>query len=75
MLTGSRLGASFVVLVVGAIYAMRRNAGRRAPLSIGIYSLTITAVAYLPGAALGWWLLDRGTSTASTWRRRPASSR
>jgi Na+/phosphate symporter len=60
MLTGSRLGASFVVLVVGAIYAMRRNAGRRAPLSIGVYSLTITAVAYLPGAAVGWWLLTRG---------------
>ena len=60
MLTGSRLGASFVVLVVGAIYALRRNAGRRAPLSIGVYALTITAVAYLPGAAIGWWLLDRG---------------
>jgi solute carrier family 34 (sodium-dependent phosphate cotransporter) len=60
MLTGSRLGASFVVLVVGIIYALRRSAGRRAPLSIGVYSLTITAVAYLPGAAIGWWLLTRG---------------
>ena len=60
MLTGSRLGASFVVLVVGVVYAARRDAGRRAPLSIGVYSLTITAVAYLPGAALGWWLLTRG---------------
>lgn len=60
MLTGSRLGASFIVLVVGVIYALRRNAGRRAPLSIGIYSLSITAVAYLPGAALGWWLLTDG---------------
>ena len=60
MLTGSRLGASFVVLVVGVIYALRRDAGRRAPLSIGVYALTITAVAYLPGAAVGWWLLTRG---------------
>jgi solute carrier family 34 (sodium-dependent phosphate cotransporter) len=59
MLTGSRLGASFVVLVVGVIYALRRDAGRRAPLSIGVYSLSITAVAYLPGAAFGWWLLTR----------------
>jgi sodium-dependent phosphate cotransporter len=59
MLTGSRLGASFVVLVVGVIYAWRREAGRRAPLSIGVYALTITAVAYLPGAAVGWWLLTR----------------
>jgi hypothetical protein len=60
MLTGSRLGASFVVLVVGVVYAMRRSAGRKAPLSIGVYSLTITVVAYLPGAALGWWLLTAG---------------
>lgn len=60
MLTGSRLGASFVVLVVGVVYALRRNAGKRAPLSIGVYSLSITALAYLPGAALGWWLLQRG---------------
>jgi hypothetical protein len=60
MLTGSRLGASFVVLLVGFVYAMRRSAGRNAPLSIGIYSLSITAVAYLPGAALGWWLLTEG---------------
>ena len=60
MLTGSRLGASFVVLVVGVIYALRRDAGRRAPLSIGVYALSITAVAYLPGAALGWWLLTQG---------------
>ena len=60
MLTGSRLGASFVVLVVGVVYAARRSAGRKAPLSIGVYSLTITAVAYLPGAALGWRLLTSG---------------
>ena len=60
MLTGSRLGASFVVLVVGVIYALRRDAGRKAPLSIGVYALTITVVAYLPGALLGWWLLTQG---------------
>ncbi|MDQ3293268.1 MAG: hypothetical protein M3527_02270, partial [Actinomycetota bacterium] len=60
MLTGSRLGASFVVLVVGVVYALRRNAGRRAPLSIGVYALAVTAFAYLPGAALGWWLLTEG---------------
>ena len=62
MLTGSRLGASFVVLVVGAIYAMRQRGqkSRRAPLSIGILSLTMTMVAYLPGALLGWLLLTGG---------------
>src|SRR3546814_19855517 len=35
MLTGTRLGASFVVLLVGVGYAMRRRAGGRAPLWLG----------------------------------------
>lgn len=63
MLTGSRLGAAFVVLVVGVIYAVRRRegSGRRAPMSIGILSLVMTAFAYLPGAVVGYLLLDRGT--------------
>jgi sodium-dependent phosphate cotransporter len=62
MLTGSRLGAAFVVLVVGTIYAIRNtgSAGRRAPISIGILSLTMTTVAYVPGAVIGFLLLDRG---------------
>jgi Na+/phosphate symporter len=62
MLTGSRLGAAFVVLVVGVVYAVRRrgSGGRRAPISIGILSLLMTAVVYLPGAALGFLLLERG---------------
>ena len=62
MLTGSRLGASFVVLVVGFIYALRRTGGesRRAPMSIGVLSLTMTMVAYLPGALIGWLLLTGG---------------
>ncbi len=61
MLTGSRLGASFVVLVVGFIYALRRRGGRRAPLSIGILSLTMTVIAYVPGALLGLLLLRSGS--------------
>ncbi len=64
MLTGSRLGASFVVLVVGFIYALRKTGesgkSRRAPMSIGVLSLTMTLVAYLPGALLGWLLLTGG---------------
>jgi Na+/phosphate symporter len=62
MLTGSRLGASFVVLVVGFIYALRHkgSGGRRAPVSIGILSLTMTVFAYLPGALVGWLLLRGG---------------
>ncbi|QYG95082.1 hypothetical protein HC251_23385 [Iamia sp. SCSIO 61187] len=63
MLTGSRLGAAFVVLVVGVVYAVRAKGqgSRRAPVSIGVLSLLMTAVVYVPGAVLGWVLLDRGT--------------
>ncbi|MFP5318993.1 MAG: hypothetical protein ACLGI2_11960 [Acidimicrobiia bacterium] len=62
MLAGSRLGAAFVVLVVGMIYAVRRmgTSGRRAPISIGILSLTMTMVVYVPGAIAGYLLLDGG---------------
>jgi Na+/phosphate symporter len=64
MLTGSRLGASFVVLAVGAIYTVRKSrrgdADPKAPLSIGILSFTMTAVAYLPGALIGLVVLQAG---------------
>jgi sodium-dependent phosphate cotransporter len=64
MLTGSRLGASFVVLAVGAIYTVRKTRkgddDPKAPLSIGILSFTMTAVAYLPGALLGLLVLRAG---------------
>jgi solute carrier family 34 (sodium-dependent phosphate cotransporter) len=64
MLTGSRLGASFVVLVVGFIYTLRKTGAsgktRRAPMSIGVLSLSMTMVAYLPGALIGWLLLTGG---------------
>ncbi|MDP9071202.1 MAG: hypothetical protein M3N68_07930 [Actinomycetota bacterium] len=62
MLTGSRLGAAFVVLVVGVVYAVRRigDSGRRAPISIGILSLLMTAVVYVPAAVVGYVLLEEG---------------
>jgi len=62
MLTGSRLGAAFVVLVVGVVYSLRSKGqgSRRAPVSIGVLSLMMTAVVYVPGALVGWLLLDRG---------------
>lgn len=62
MLTGSRLGAAFVVLVVGTIYALRNNGttGRRAPISIGVLSLLMTMITYVPAAIVGYLLLDRG---------------
>ncbi|MGH3319870.1 MAG: hypothetical protein ACRDN9_06745 [Streptosporangiaceae bacterium] len=62
MITGSRLGAAFVVLVAGTIYALRHTArgGRRPPLSIGVVALFVTAVAYVPAAAIGFGLLKVG---------------
>lgn len=62
MLTGSRLGAAFVVVVVGVAYSLRSKGqgSRRAPISIGVLSLMMTAVVYVPGAVAGWFLLDRG---------------
>ena len=63
MLAGSRLGAAFVVLVVGVVYALRHNEGkaRRAPISIGILSLLMTAAVYLPAAVVGFFILESGT--------------
>ncbi|HEY7523101.1 MAG TPA: hypothetical protein VH720_05515 [Candidatus Limnocylindrales bacterium] len=61
MVVGSRLGAAFVVLVVGVLYALRGSStGRRAPISIGILALSMTAIAYVPGGLIGLGVLDSG---------------
>jgi solute carrier family 34 (sodium-dependent phosphate cotransporter) len=58
MLTGSRLGAAFVVLVVAVVFALRAGeGGRRAPLSTAVLALSATAVVYVPAAFLGAALL------------------
>ena len=58
MVTGSRLGAAFVVLVVAMIYALRGGRGKRmAPVSTAIIALATTAVVYVPGAVIGYGLL------------------
>jgi sodium-dependent phosphate cotransporter len=58
MLTGSRLGAAFVVLVVAVVYAIRGGAGeRRQPLSTAIMALSTTALIYIPSAFIGFFLL------------------
>lgn len=60
MITGSRLGASFIVLFIGLIYVLRgRN--RSTSLSMGFLSLIITATIYLPSFMLGSLLLKSGT--------------
>jgi sodium-dependent phosphate cotransporter len=61
MLTGSRLGAAFVVLVVAVVYAVRGGDGeRRRPVSTGVMALSTTALVYLPAAVIGYGLLHWG---------------
>ncbi len=59
MITGSRLGASFIVLFVGFIYVLRGR-DRATSLSMGILSLIVTATTYLPGLLIGIILLKTG---------------
>lgn len=57
MITGSRLGASFIVLFIGFIYVLRgRN--KATSLSMGLLSLTVTGSTYLVAMGVGLWLLQ-----------------
>lgn len=59
MITGSRLGASFIVLFLGFVYVLRgRN--RSTSLSMGLLSLIVTGTTYLAGLLVGLLLLDSG---------------
>lgn len=60
MIGGSRLGASFVVLVIGVLDDRRgkRRDGRSA--YIGVAALVATALVYLPALLLGHAALERG---------------
>lgn len=60
MLSGSRLGASFIVLLTGFIYAVRHKAGRKESLGIGIQAMTMTAIVYIPGMLLGYSIIRAG---------------
>jgi Na+/phosphate symporter len=56
MITGSRLGASFIVLFVGFIYHLR-GYQRSSSVAIGVLALLTTAAIYLPALALGYIIL------------------
>ncbi|HMQ34627.1 MAG TPA: hypothetical protein PKD53_28080, partial [Chloroflexaceae bacterium] len=60
MITGSRLGASLVVLVAGLVYAAR---GRRSQegVAVGVLALLTTAAIYLPAMGIAAWLVASGT--------------
>lgn len=59
MITGSRLGASLIVLGVGFLYYLRGHR-RAASIEIGVQALITTAAIYLPAMALGLWALTSG---------------
>lgn len=56
MITGSRLGASFIVLFIGFIYVLRGR-DRATNLSMGLLPLSITGTTYLVGLVVGIALL------------------
>lgn len=59
MITGSRLGASFIVIFIGFIYILRgRN--RAASLGMGLLSLLVTASTVLAAFGVGVLLLNNG---------------
>jgi sodium-dependent phosphate cotransporter len=67
MLTGSRLGASFIVLLVGFLYAIRSK-NRRESIGMGVLALSMTAVVYVPGMLLGYGLLKAGWLDGVQWQ-------
>jgi solute carrier family 34 (sodium-dependent phosphate cotransporter) len=59
MMTGSRLGASFIVLFVGFLYHLRGHK-RVASVAIGVLAFVVTATIYLPALGLGVVILQQG---------------
>jgi len=58
MITGSRLGASFVVLFIGFLYILRRHERQLSGLTMGLLSLIVTGSIYLPALIIGSLLLE-----------------
>lgn len=58
-LSGSRMGASLIVLLVGFIYSVR-NKDKRRTIGMGVLALSLTAIVYIPGMLLGYGILKSG---------------
>jgi len=58
MISGSRIGASFIVLFVGLLYILRGHE-RLASLSMGILSFVVTLSLQLPSLVIGYVLLTQ----------------
>lgn len=59
MITGSRLGASFIVLFIGFIYVLRGR-DRGTNLGMGLLSLVVTGSTYLIALIIGGFFLQMG---------------
>ncbi len=59
MITGSRLGASLIVLFIGFIYVLRGRS-RITSLDMGLLSLAVTGSTYLVGMVIGIGILRSG---------------
>jgi Na+/phosphate symporter len=59
MIAGSRLGAAFIVLLIGFIYLMRGRS-REHSLGAGVVSLLVTQTIYIPAVTLGLLALNYG---------------
>ncbi len=69
MLSGSRLGASFVVLLVGFLYAVRnRGRNRGESIGMGVLALSLTAIVYVPGMLIGYEILKSGILDGIHWQ-------
>jgi Na+/phosphate symporter len=60
MVGGSRLGAAFVVLVIGLVDDLRHRRTEKRSAYIGVTALVATAVVYVPALFLGHAALERG---------------
>lgn len=59
MITGSRLGASLIVLLLGLLYVLRGHE-RFASLTTGLLALNVTAAVYLPALPVGYLIMSSG---------------
>src|SRR5688572_30163892 len=66
MLSGSRLGAAFIVLLVGFLYSMKSR-NRRESTGMSVLALSLTAAVYLPGMLLGYAILKSGLISGVRW--------
>jgi hypothetical protein len=60
MITGSRLGASLIILALGMLYVLRGHE-KVASLTTGLLSFLVTATIYIPALPVGYTLLRSGS--------------